>query len=344
MTAETTTASPTSARVPPQRDHFRELVVTELRDAITRLPESVRDCVSYHFGWQNEAGEPISAPSGKAIRPLLVGSCARAVGGRETAALQAAVAVELAHNFTLLHDDVMDRDSTRRHRPTVWTVFGDSAAILAGDALLMLATEILAAESSAAVPKLSTALLRLCDGQARDVAFEGRETVSVAECFAMAECKTAALLNCACELGALVGGGTTEQVRLLGSFGTQLGIAFQLVDDLLGIWGSPERTGKPVYSDLATRKKSLPVAAAMNADNAAAREFTELYARPTALSTAQLSTAAELVERAGGRAWALEQIAQRHRAALDYLAAANPEPRAAQDLHRLAELITARDH
>ena len=192
-----------------------------------------------------------------------------------------AVAVELVHDFLLLHDDIIDGDPTRRHRAAAWWVFGVGRAIIAGDTLLSLASHVLAERPGLRV--LTTAQLDLCAGQSADMAFEQRADVGVAECVAMAECKTAALLACACELGALAGGGDARQCRLLAELGRRLGLAFQLADDLLGIWGDPAVTGKPRSSDLANRKKSLPVVAALTSgtvsgDHLALLQRDELFA------------------------------------------------------------------
>lgn len=187
-------------------------------------------------------GQAVRDRRGKAIRPALALLSAEAVGGPAVAALRPAAAVELVHDFSLLHDDVMDGDRTRRHRPTAWTVFGVSPAILAGDALLTLAFDVLATGghpvTAEATRIFSTAVQELLDGQSADVAFEERRDVGPAECLSMAVGKTGALLGCACGLGALFGGGDPEQVEHLVAFGRDLGLAFQLVDDLLGIWGS----------------------------------------------------------------------------------------------------------
>lgn len=321
----------------------RELVLPELRAVADGLPEPLREVVAYHFGWQDEWGAPADGNAGKALRPALVVLCAEAVGGSARSALRPAVAVELVHNFSLLHDDVIDRDATRRHRRTVWTVYGNGAAILAGDALLALAARQLA-DAPAAAGALSDALLRLVDGQSLDVEFERRTDVSLDECVSMAENKTAALLSCACELGGLAGGGDAAQIRLLREFGEHLGLAFQLVDDVLGIWGDPAVTGKPVRSDLAARKKTLPVVAALTSNTRDGNAFAELYRRAEPLSEKDIETAAGLVDRAGGRAWAEAKITHRFAAALACLEAARPAPAAARELTALARLITDRDH
>jgi geranylgeranyl diphosphate synthase type I len=272
---------------------------------------------------------------------------AEAVGGDPANAVPAAVAVELVHNFSLLHDDVMDGDVTRRHRPTAWSVFGMGAAILAGDALQNLAFHVLAASGHAAAQDglrmLGVAVQDLIEGQSADMAFERRTDVSLSECRAMAEAKTGALLGCSCALGALFGGGDTEQVGRLRDFGAGLGLAFQHVDDLLGIWGDPAATGKPVYSDLRNRKKTLPVVAALTSCTAAGRELAALYRRYQPLSDTDLERAAELIDAAGGRAWSRAEAVTLYARALRNLTAADPAVRPASGLRTLADLLARRD-
>ena len=326
----------------------RDRLDTFLRAAVDTMPPATRRIVGYHLGWLDEHGHVVKANSGKAIRPALALLAAEAVGGRAEAALPAAAAVELAHNFSLVHDDVIDRDLTRRHRPTTWAVFGLGPAILAGDALLALAYEVLAASghptASAAAEQLSTVVLGMIEGQYADLSFEKRRDVSLTECFEMAKRKTALLLSCACAVGASFGGGTSLQVEQLTAFGLHLGLAFQIVDDVLGIWGDPAVTGKPVWSDLHSRKKSFPVVAALASGTAAGRELAALYSRETPLADDELAHVAELVAESGGRAWSDAQRDVFLAHALDDLDRARPAARAGTQLRSLAHLITRRDH
>jgi len=323
-------------------------VVPALRAAVDTLPASMRLIAGYHFGWWDEENRPAEADGGKSIRPALALLTAEATGGVSASAVPAAVALELVHNFSLLHDDVMDGDVTRRHRPTVWSVFGRGGAILAGDALLTLAFEVLAASEHPAardgMRMLSAAVLDLVNGQSADLAFEQRDDVELSECVRMAQGKTAALLGCTCAMGALFGGGGLEQIEHLRSFGEHLGLAFQHIDDLLGIWGDPVVTGKPVYSDLSSRKKSLPVVAALTSGTAAGHELAALYQCPQPLSGTDLVHAAELIERAGGRAWSQAQADELLAQALRRLRLAGPSAWAAAELGALARLATRRDH
>jgi geranylgeranyl diphosphate synthase type I len=332
-------------------ERIQKTMAPRVRAAVDRLPASIRGVVGYHFGWCDESGRPANGSAGKLLRPALTLSCAQAVGGTADRAVDAAVAVELVHNFSLLHDDVMDGDATRRHRRTVWSRFGVPAAILAGDALLALAVEVLAesgapapASAAGSVSTLCAALRELIDGQCKDISFERRDDVTVDECLAMAGGKTAALLRCACELGAVHGGGTPAQVLALARFGWHLGLAFQLVDDLLGIWGDPQATGKPCLADLRARKKTLPVVAALAARGPSGRRLAEVYLRPDPLTEPELTTVAALVELAGGRVWAQTEAEHHLRAAMGWLKAAGPVDDARDTLAALAALVTRRDY
>ncbi|GAA1970580.1 family 2 encapsulin nanocompartment cargo protein polyprenyl transferase [Kitasatospora viridis] len=331
----------------------RAIVDPALRTAVDGMPESMARVAAYHFGWREADGSPSAADPGKAIRPALVLAAAEACAGRGAdealarGAVRAAASVELVHNFTLLHDDVIDRDDTRRHRLTAWRVFGSTEAILAGDALHSLALRTLAEDghpaAGDAMRRLADCVVELCAGQQADCAFEQRSTVSLDECLAMAEAKTGALLGAACAIGALYGGADQQAARAMDAFGREIGLAFQLIDDLIGIWGDPAVTGKPAGADLLVRKKSLPVVAALGSGTAAGAELAAIYALDRPLTEAEVKLAADAVERAGGRAWAQGASCERMAAALEHLAVAVPDPAATDDLLALAELVTRRN-
>ncbi|GLX51702.1 polyprenyl synthetase [Streptomyces hygroscopicus subsp. hygroscopicus] len=336
---------------PALLERTRGLVDPAMRAAVESLPGSMRRIARYHFGWEHADGTPAAGNAGKAIRPALVLAAATALGGTEarTAAVRAAAAVELVHNFTLLHDDVMDRDPTRRHRPTAWTVFGDTDAILAGDALQALALRLLAEDphpaAAPAAARLADCVVQLCAGQHTDTDLEQRapDEVTLDEVLAMAEAKTGALLGCACALGALYAGAGPEEVAALDGFGRQAGLAFQLIDDVIGIWGDPLRTGKPAGADLAARKKSLPVVAALVSGTPAAAELAALYGKPHIAGDSEgIARTALAVEQAGGRDWAQAEAADRMARAMQELARAIPDPEAAGGLLALAEFVTRR--
>ena len=304
--------------VPTALHQGQEAVRPLLHDALSRLDDTCRTVAAYHLGFTDLDGAPAGGGGGKAVRPALATLSARAAGAPAETGLPGAVAVELVHNFSLIHDDLMDGDTTRRHRPTVWSVWGATTAILVGDALLALAQEVLLDSGSPAAADaaslLSRATRHLINGQALDVTFERRDDVTLAECFRMCAEKTGALLSASAAIGAVLASAPRPVVDALSEFGAELGLAFQLVDDLLGIWGDPAVTGKPVFSDLRSRKKSLPVCYAAHRRTATGRELAAWLttpALPGGDDESALARAAALVEDAGGRAWAAAEARRR---------------------------------
>jgi geranylgeranyl diphosphate synthase type I len=310
-------------------DRSRDAVQAALRAALDRLDETSRSQAAYHLCLTDIDGRPTATGGGKGIRPALALLSAEAAGAPATVGLPGAVAIELVHNFSLLHDDLMDGDVERRHRRTVWSLWGPASAILTGDALLALATEVLldsgSPNAAVAAQLLAGATRELIRGQVADVAFERRQQVSLDECLDMSTGKTGALMSASTAIGAVLAGAPAPIVAALGAFGAQLGLAFQLVDDVLGVWGDPAVTGKPIFSDLRSRKKTLPVTYALTHGGAAGRELACWLAEPDDHDEAALRWAADLVLAAGGRDWAKAEARRRLAAgvsALDELPAA----------------------
>src|SRR6185437_3889388 len=325
----------------------RDLVGPAIAGWLDRLSPDVRIVAAYHLGFVDADGAPAGGgQGGKALRPALALLSARAAGAAPERGVAAAAAVEFVHNFSLLHDDIMDGDTERRHRPTAWTVFGIGSAILAGDALLCLAQDILLTDPGPqavwAARCLSAAVHRLIAGQGADLAFERRDDVTLEECLQMAGDKTAALMACACSIGAIGVGAPAELAMGLAGFGAHVGLAFQLTDDLLGIWGALEVTGKPVRADLRARKKSLPVVAALTGGTQAGQDLAELLARPDTLSEEDLLRGAELVEQAGGRKWAENEADAQLAAATTCLAETEMPEDVRSEFAAIASFITVR--
>jgi geranylgeranyl diphosphate synthase, type I len=324
----------------------RDLTGPAIAGAVSRLSPAVRTVAAYHLGLADASGTPVASGStGKALRPALALLSARAAGAAPDRGVVPAAAVELVHNFSLLHDDIMDGDTERRHQPTAWTVYGVGAAILAGDALLALAQDLLLENPPYGVWAarcLSAAVQRLIAGQGADLEFERRYDVTVEECLEMAGDKTAALMACACSIGVVYVGGSANLAMSLSGFGAHAGLSFQLVDDLLGIWGAPQITGKPVGSDLRARKKSVPVVAALTGGTSAGRELGELLATPEPLTEDEVSRATALIEEAGGKE-RIEKMADAELAsALSCLAEADMPEDVRAEFAAIAEFITAR--
>ena len=336
----------TKSALPECLARHRELIDLALRQAVDRLPPAVHTAAAYHFGWCDADGRAVTGNGGKAIRPAMTLLAAEACGARPEAALSGAVALELVHNYSLVHDDLMDGDAERRHRATVWAVFGAGQAIIVGDALAALAQELLLDDvrgHNQAAAELCRATAEMIEGQAHDLEFETRLQVSVAEGLQMSAQKTGALLGCAGALGAILAGADEPHVAALREYGRNLGIAFQAVDDVLGIWGDTSVTGKPAASDLRQRKKTLPILHALEVPTPGADDLRALLAGADELVGERLRRAVTLLDDAGSRAWTLE-LAERYLtealAALEGRALATGP---AADLREAARFIVGRD-
>ncbi len=347
-----TAARETAVDVTEFLERGRTLATPMLRAAIDRLAPPMDTVAAYHFGWIDAEGTPADGNGGKAVRPALAVLSAEVTGAAPEAGIPGAVAVELVHNFSLLHDDLMDGDEQRRHRDTVWKVHGPAQAILVGDALMALAGEILlelgTVESGRAARRLTTATRALIDGQAQDISYEHRDRVSVTECLEMEGNKTGALIACACSIGAVLGGADDHTADTLEKYGYHLGLAFQAVDDLLGIWGDPESTGKQTWSDLRQRKKSLPVVAALASGGPASERLGEILAADAKasdfenFSEEEFAARAALIEEAGGRDWTAREARRQHRIAVGALEEIRMPDRVREQFVALADFVVVR--
>jgi len=332
---------------PEQLSRARELVEPAIRSSVGRLAPEVHRVAAYHLGFADQNGNPAETGAGKALRPALAFLSAEAARAPAETAVPGAVAVELVHNFSLLHDDVMDQDGERRHRPTAWALFGVGNAIIAGDALLTLAHQVLVEDPTPrrvrADHELSAATARMIAGQGQDLAFESRLDVSVAECLDMMANKTGALLSCASAIGAVLAGADDGLVSALRSFGLHLGLAFQAVDDVLGIWGRPAVTGKPVANDLRQHKKTLPIVTALTSGHPAGARLATLLSNGH-LDDPQMLAAVGLIEQAGGKVRAIELADRETVLALEALDATDVDGAARGALQEVVRFVTSRDH
>ena len=274
--------------LPESFTSYRDTVRVELEKVIDSYPSVLCNMLRYHMGWQDEHGHPCSRESGKFIRSTLCLLSCQAAGGDTSQVMPAAAAVELIHNFSLIHDDIEDASYERHHRPTVWKLWGQSQAINAGDAMFTLAYLALLrlkeqgvddAKIAGSTKMLSTACLELCEGQYLDMEYESRLDTTIEDYLDMAAKKTAALLAVSTSLGAYLGGEDSKLVDFFHLFGKELGIAYQICDDILGIWGMEESTGKSV-SDISQRKKTLPVIYGLqNSEGEARKRLDKLYSQ-----------------------------------------------------------------
>jgi len=271
------------------RQKFLPELEEELRTVIGRSSQPLYDIMRYHLGWIDEQGHTQDEIKGKRLRSILCLIACQAVGGDWRQALPAAAAVELVHNFSLIHDDIEDESSERRGRASVWSIWGKPQAINAGDSMYTLAKlSLLRLEDIGSAHReivrasklLNEACLKLCEGQYRDIFYETRLNIGVSDYLEMISHKTAILFRCSLELGALLGTKDLPLIERLGNFGHVLGMAFQLQDDILNIWGNT--TGKPALSDVKLRKKTLPIVYALeNASDGDKERLKLIYQKNT---------------------------------------------------------------
>ena len=312
--------------------------------------KSLYGMLQYHHGWLDQDLRPVQADSGKRVRPLLCLLSCEACGGEAETALPVAAAIELLHSFSLVHDDIQDNSPLRRHRPTVWALWGAPQAINVGDLLfaeanhcLLRVREVTPAEVALTVAsEFQTTCVRLCEGQYLDMDFEQRRLVSSDEYFAMIERKSAALIGFAAWAGAVVAGAGAARADHLRDFGRDLGLAFQIQDDVLGIWGEEAETGKSVSSDIAAAKKTLPWLLALESlPFGDGSELVELY-RQRERSEPMVARARDLIERSGARERCQALADERYRSALAALQAADPAPGSAKTLRELVQYLGGR--
>jgi len=328
-------------------DHRRE-IDAELKAVLAGHPSPMYDMLRYHLGWIDAEGNELREPAGKALRPTLCLLACEAAGGDYRTALPVSAALELVHNFSLIHDDIQDGDEQRRHRPTVWAVWGMPQAINAGTAMRVLVNSALnrledhgvdAAKRLRLQELLDEASLRLIEGQYLDIDFEKRLDITVADYLTMIEGKTGALIACSLEAGAALGTDNAGELARFRQLGTAIGLSFQIRDDILGIWGDQNVLGKPLASDIVRRKKTLPIVHALEAAKDGYRATLEGYYGGCEGSVQEIL---DLLDRVGARDYALEMDSRYCREARDILAGLTTTDRARQQFEELISFLEGR--
>ncbi len=336
---------------------FLPQIEAELQE-IVRPPqprlEAYYGMMRYHLGWLDENLEPIQVRGGKRLRPVICLLAGEMLGGEPDQALPAAAALELIHNFSLVHDDIQDGSPMRRGRAAVWTLWGMDHGINVGDGLFALARLALhrlagrgvsLARQQAAFAALDRACLALCEGQYFDMAFEDRLDVSLDQYLWMIRRKTASLLATAAQMGALIAADDAGQIERLYRFGENLGLAFQIQDDILGTWGDPAVTGKSAATDIRDKKKTLPVVYVLNhpEERISAWQLIDLYSQEGPLDEKDIQATLAILERTGARPYAEEQATRYYRLALQNLQETGIENAAQSALRELAASLLGRE-
>jgi geranylgeranyl diphosphate synthase type I len=331
---------------------YRDAIDAELRSVLDGRDSPLYEMMRYHLGWVDEYGNPTQAPPGKAFRPTLCLLACEAVGGNWHKALPAAAGMELMHNFSLVHDDIQDDDRERRHRPTVWSIWGKPQAINAGDALATIAGLALIGLAQRGISSgkqlvthklLYEACLTTIEGQFLDIHYENRFDISVSDYLDMIDRKTATLISRALELGSILGSDDEVQIRGLSRYGKSMGMSFQVRDDILGIWGDEKKTGKPWGSDIRHKKKSLPIAFALEKANGQMRQdLLDIY-QAEVIDDEGTHAVMEILEAVDAKAHAQALANEYLDAALKQLRGLSLRPLPRRQLHGMARFVVERD-
>jgi geranylgeranyl diphosphate synthase type I len=351
---------------------YQHEIDTTLRSVLTTISERADThallpyygLMQYHLGWVDSDFVPTRSNPGKLFRPtllLLAYEAANAWGlasnsgkAHLSRALPAAAAIELTHNFTLIHDDIEDGDIERRHRPTLWTIWGVPQALNAGDGMYALSRLVLwgvldqGVEADIAA-RLGMLLDRTCliiaEGQYLDLSFENRQDISVSMYIDMISRKTAALLACSAEMGALLGTRDQDAIQRLRSMGEAIGIAFQVRDDVLGIWATSEESGKTPAGDIYRRKKSLPILHALEAATPSDQNtLRTIYQQERPVTPEQVETILAIMQNTNTKAYCQTFLAQHCKLARQALASVPRSTdtvamRALNDLEALVDFV-----
>ena len=338
------------------QQRYLEAVYEEMRQVVPSPEAAGRDQVHsllrYHLGWEEADGTPSTVATGKALRPVLCLMACEMTGGEWKAALPAATAVELIHKFSLIHDDIQDRDPTRWGRATAWSVWGVPKAVIAGNAMRVLADQSLlnlaglglpAEHALAASSMLTSNYMEMIEGQSLDMCFEQSEAVTTEDYLDMIGRKTGALIRSAMYLGALVGSRDREVAQAFGRCGHLLGLAFQAQDDYLGTWGDPAKVGKPVGSDIRRKKKSLPVVHAFQEATGRDRErLREVYAEAQ-IEGPGVTAVMEVMDAVGSAAFVQQTAREYAGEAAEPLEHLELPPGVRRQIEAIAEFFVARD-
>ncbi len=334
----------------PALDHYTRQFLPAVEAEIKAILESDHPSykvyygmMHYHLGWVDAGLGSESGTAGKRIRPLICLLVCDAASGNWEQAVPAAAAIELLHNFSLIHDDIEDGSRTRRGRKTVWELWGVPQAINAGDSMFSSAYAALARVADRGVAAETTvdslqvfaqACVQLTKGQHLDMRYETQVSVDVEQYLQMIAGKTAALISATSEIGAIIASSEPEKRRHFAEFGRNVGLAFQAHDDVLGIWGNETTVGKSTVSDILTRKKTLPVVYGL----AQSSELRDLYAG----AQLDVQRAVDLLEAAGAKDYAMAAVDRYSEAAMAHLAKAHPAGPAGDALRKLTTQLVKR--
>ena len=331
---------------------YRDSVEAELKAIINRSSSSLHKIVQYHMGWWDESGYPCQVKPPKFIRSTIHLLSCQAVGGDTARVLPASAALELIHNFSLIHDDIQDSSYKRHGRPTVWRLWGKPETINTGDLIFALAflalvkleeSDVSAEEIAYSFRLLTEACEELCEGQYLDIEYENRFDITIEDYLNMIRKKTAALIAASTSLGAYLGKGE-EEVLYFHQFGEALGMAYQIRDDILGIWGAKESTGKSVQEDIRQRKKTLPIVYALRNSNVKDKAELERLYKQRRIKVDDIHTVVGILDRIGARDYAQNLAQNYYHRALERLDASGVERNRQAPLREVVHFLVERNY
>lgn len=332
---------------------YRAAIGASLRDALSgSLP--VYDMLRYYMGWVDVEGNPCAGTEGKYLRPTLCLFACEATGGMAHQAMPVAAALELVHNFSLIHDDIQDKDEMRHHRKTLWAVWGMPKALVAGNVLRITADAALegllmrgVTQECAlqVVNQLTQAYLEMIEGQYLDISFEGQHDVGLNQYLDMIARKTGALIRCSFATGALVGSPDAATVAAFRKSGEALGLIFQVRDDVLGVWGDEASTGKPVGADIRRKKNSFPVVYAMSqAKDADRQRLLDIYNNSDEMVEADVEDVLHIMDAVNTRDYAHTLAAEHGEIAVRALSAVELDRQSLGQVEDLIDFLLVREH
>ena len=305
------------------------------------------------MGLADVDGKSLPGITGKTLRPVLCLYACEATGSDYQLALPSAAALEFIHNFSLIHDDIQDRDEFRHHKPTLWKLWGDAKAIVAGNSLRTIAdSSVIDMESDRGNSKeavmvaglLTEAYLEMIEGQYLDMAYETQKVISLQGNLTMISRKTGALIRCAMNIGAAIGTSDRKTVASFRECGQSLGYVFQIRDDILGVWGSENNTGKPVGADIKRKKKSLPVVYTMTKASGQAKKTMARQYMQNDMTEDDVAEVLEIMEDVGVREYA-NKLANRHcENAVAHLSEIEMSSESRKDIEDIARFLLVREH
>ena len=359
MNRQTVASNTPGPPLPAMFARYKDLVEQGLAAALPGAPDGGLDgglnvLLQYHLGWADRDGNPAATPAsqGKALRPTLCMFACEALDGDLSLAMGAAAAIELIHNFSLIHDDIQDQDLERRHQPTVWALWGLPRALVAGDAMQSLGDLTMLNSAGRGVPPetsvrvsriLTESYLEMIDGQCLDLGFESRTGITTEDYLGMIAGKTGALIRSSLEIGAVLAGGDRAVTQAFANFGSYLGRAFQIRDDYLGVWGDSGATGKSTDSDIRRKKKSFPAVFALEQATGPARDdLLRIYAQEE-LTDADVVRALEIMAEVGAPQYAERLTRESAEQATQALAAVELPDWARAEVGELVDFLAHRE-